>query len=337
MIEETHLPPQTLKPGVQFDRCFATKMCTMEEKQGYDDVDSLYVKVHKPGCPKKLDVSEIFVKHLFQDNEGGDSLGGFLCSTVRKDGSFLHAFCTLAVDGILAKDLHVKNKNILVQLNDKQVLGSFEYDHDRVIETFKSLPMETAIKMEIYDRESQELKTIEFTLEGIREEVIVKEESVQLMVSPPSVNALEFQRQTKFFIHENGRLSFQTVANHKRDCKSHFVVRKKIDEKSWCQVYSFQLEKIPSRYLGFNGTTFDFIDSNETNAPVFKRVEKKGEYFLSPSCTSGCFGSSDFRRDFKGKFLYYDTAKEMFVLAPTQEVLTKEGYGLAMRETQCRA
>ena len=25
MIEETHLPPQTLKPGVQFDRCFATK------------------------------------------------------------------------------------------------------------------------------------------------------------------------------------------------------------------------------------------------------------------------------------------------------------------------
>ena len=53
-------------------------------------------------------VSEIFVKHPFQDNEGGDSLGGFLCSTVRKDGSFLHAFCTLAVDGILAKDLHVK-------------------------------------------------------------------------------------------------------------------------------------------------------------------------------------------------------------------------------------
>ena len=51
-------------------------------------------------------------------------------------------------------------------------------------------------------------------------EVIVKEESVQLMVSPPSVNALEFQHQTKFFIHENGRLSFQTVANHRRDCKS---------------------------------------------------------------------------------------------------------------------
>ena len=41
--------------------------------------------------------------------------------------------------------------------------------------------------------------------------------------------------------------------------------------------------------------------------------------------------------DISGKFLYYDTAKEMFVLAPTQEVLTKEGYGLAMRETQCRA
>ena len=41
--------------------------------------------------------------------------------------------------------------------------------------------------------------------------------------------------------------------------------------------------------------------------------------------------------DISEKFLYYDTAKEMFVLAPTQEVLTKEGHGLAMRKTQCPA
>lgn len=53
-------------------------------------------------------VSEIFVKHADEDSDKGDALGGFLCTGSRSDGTFLHAFCSLQPDGILAKDFSVK-------------------------------------------------------------------------------------------------------------------------------------------------------------------------------------------------------------------------------------
>uniref|UniRef100_K1PQ08 PDZ domain-containing protein n=1 Tax=Magallana gigas TaxID=29159 RepID=K1PQ08_MAGGI len=115
-------------------------------------------------------VSEIFVKHADEDSVKGDPLGGFLCTGSRSDGTFLHAFCSLQPDGILAKDFSVKDKDILVSLNGKKTLGSFEYDHGVVLALFRTLPMTEKISMVIYNRKSETFTTIEFLLEGTKED-----------------------------------------------------------------------------------------------------------------------------------------------------------------------
>lgn len=62
-------------------------------------------------------VSEIFVRYPKEDIDKEESLGGFISTIRRSDGAFLHAFCSLEEDGIFAKALHLKNKDILVSLN----------------------------------------------------------------------------------------------------------------------------------------------------------------------------------------------------------------------------
>lgn len=53
-------------------------------------------------------MSEIFVRYPKEDIDKEESLGGFVCTILRSDGAFLHAFSSLEKDGIFAKDLHVK-------------------------------------------------------------------------------------------------------------------------------------------------------------------------------------------------------------------------------------
>ncbi|XP_022337860.2 uncharacterized protein LOC111133630 isoform X1 [Crassostrea virginica] len=307
-----------------------THICKAPKNVGVDITDAVAVHVASAAStsasgPMEMQsdngyMSEIFVRHPYKESPDGDPLGGFLRTREREDQTFLHTFCNLEDDGILAKDLKVKTEDILVRLNNKQILGSVEFNHCTVLEIFQTLPIETTIYMEIYNQDSHLFTTIEFLLHGFKN-VMVTGENVKLMVESPTVIALEFPRESKFLVDDNGRLSYRAVPNHKTDCSCHFVLRKYFDDKNWCSVYSFQVQKDPALYLCYNGTTLDFTD--EKSIPKFRKFDRLQEIFLTP------VGK-------EGMYIYYNQCKTMFVLAPEREAFREEGYGLAIRQINCQ-
>lgn len=269
-------------------------------------------------------VSEIFVKHPDENNHSGVPLGGFLCSGYRSDGTFLHAFYTPRKDGILAKDLVVKEKDILVCVNGKMTLGSFEYDHEGVLELFWTLPLSTTISMVKYNRKSDTFTTMEFLLEWTKEDIIVKENSVKLMAQPPTVEALLFRRDFTSLAYQNGKLTLCKSANVMSDCAHHFIVRKTLDEGLY-MVYTFQVQKDRSKFLGINGTKLDIVDeTNDANIKKFRREEINKDVYLKP------YGKDDM-------YVYYNKKEQVFELVTRKKVLKNEGFGWYILSTLCQS
>lgn len=268
-------------------------------------------------------VSEIFVKHPDEDNDSGNPLGGFLCSGYRSDGTFLHAFCTLEKGGILAKDLVIKDKDILVSVNGQMTLGSFKYDHQGVLSLFWTLPLSTKISMVKYNRKSETFSTMEFLLEWKKEDIIVKENSVKLMSQPPTVDALMFPRGFTSLAYQNGKLTLRKSANVMSDCAHHFIVRKTLDEGLYL-VYTFQVQKDKSKFLGLNGTKLDIIDgTKDANLKKFRSEVIGRDIYLKPN------GKDDM-------FVYYNTTKRDFELVTRTEALKEEGFGFYILSTLCQ-
>lgn len=70
---------------------------------------------------------------------------------------------------------------------------------------------------------------------------MVTGENVKLMVESPTVIALEFPRESKFLVDDNGRLSYRAVPNHKTDCS--------------CKRFSFNCTKAYTFLCYPNGTS----------------------------------------------------------------------------------
>nr|XP_034327309.1 uncharacterized protein LOC105332460 isoform X2 [Crassostrea gigas] len=267
-------------------------------------------------------VSEIFVKHADEDSDKGDPLGGFLCTGSRSDGTFLHAFCSLQPDGILAKDFSVKDKDILVSLNGKKTLGSFEYDHEVVLALFRTLPMTEKISMVIYNRKSETFTTIEFLLEGTKEEVIVKENSVKLMTMQPKVKVLMAQKDSTSLAVRNEELTLRQSASVMSDCTYHFIVRKWLDGGYYLK-YSFQVQKNKSKFLGLNGTQLDIVnDTDVASIKTFRKEKIKRDVYLRPC------GRDDL-------YLCFNQTRKLFELKTREHALREEGCGMLMIDTFC--
>ncbi|XP_052704142.1 uncharacterized protein LOC128180246 isoform X6 [Crassostrea angulata] len=283
-------------------------------------------------------VSEIFVKHPDEDSDKGDPLGGFLCTGSRSDGTFLHEFCSLQPDGILAKDLSVREKDILVRLNEKNTLGSLEYDHEGILELFRTLPTLKTISMvnfrsrfifcsfalgETYNGKSETFTTVEFLLEGTKEEIIVKENSVMLTAQPPSVEALIYQRGNTSLAYQNGQLALCKSANFLTDCTHHFVVKKTLDE-GFYNVYTFQVQKNKSKFLGLNGRKLEIIDGTDEAYIKSFQIEKiKRDSFLKPR------GKDDM-------YVYYNKFKGIYEAVSRADALKDEGFGMIIIPTPCQ-
>lgn len=269
-------------------------------------------------------VSEIFVKHPDEDSDKGDPLGGFLCTGSRSDGTFLHEFCSLQPDGILAKDFSVKDKDILVSLNGKKTLGSFEYDHGVVLALFRTLPMTEKISMVKYNRKSETFTTIEFLLEGTKEEVIVKENSVKLMTMQPKVKVLMAQKDSTSLAVQNEELTLRQSASVMSDCTYHFIVRKWLDGGYYLK-YSFQVQKNKSKFLGLNGTQLDIVnDTDVASIKTFRKEKIKRDVYLRPC------GRDDL-------YLCFNQTRKLFELKTREHVhaLKEEGCGMFMINTFC--
>nr|XP_034327300.1 uncharacterized protein LOC105332461 isoform X7 [Crassostrea gigas] len=268
-------------------------------------------------------VSEIFVKHPDEDSDKGDPLGGFLCTGSRSDGTFLHEFCSLQPDGILAKDLSVREKDILVRLNEKNTLGSLEYNHEGILELFRTLPTLKTISMETYNGKSETFTTVEFLLEGTKEEIIVKENSVMLTAQPPSVEALLYQRGNTSLAYQNGQLALCKSANFLTDCTHHFVVKKTLDE-GFYNVYTFQVQKNKSKFLGLNGRKLEIIDGTDEAYIKSFQIEKiKRDSFLKPC------GKDDM-------YVYYNKFKGIYEAVSRADALKDEGFGMIIIPTPCQ-
>lgn len=267
-------------------------------------------------------VSEIFVKHPQEDSDMGDPLGGFLCTGSRSDGTFLHAFCTLEKGGILAKDLVIKDKDILVSVNGQMTLGSFKYDHQGVLSLFWTLPLSTKISMVKYNRKSETFTTIEFLLEGTKAEVIVKENSVKLMSMPPRVKVLKAQKDSTSLAVQNGELTFRNSPNVMSDCSYHFIVRKTLDEGYYLK-YTFQVEKNKSKFLGLNGNQLDVVDeANVASIKAFRKWIKDRDIYLRPC------GRDEL-------YLCFNQTRKIFELKTREHVLKEEGHGMSFCTTSC--
>ncbi|XP_061178492.1 uncharacterized protein LOC133192810 [Saccostrea echinata] len=236
-------------------------------------------------------VSEIVVRHQRQDTVDGDPLGGFLCSTSRKDGTNIHAFCTLDENGILAKSLYVKEKDILVSLNSAQLLESPSLCHEEVLELFRTLPIGKPITMVFYNRKTKLFTTIEFELEGVKqgeakEDLMVKTECVKLTSASqlsPSVEALRIPNQSKFLLLDKGRLLYSPVSNFLKDCRCHFIVRRVLNEETFRLEYRYQAQKDKSKYLGMKGNALDLIDGSDKGLTLFQKEERGGLVLLKLS------------------------------------------------------
>lgn len=284
-----------------------------------DDIDSS----HSMTGHGQSFVSEIFVKHPDEDNAMGDPLGGFLSTGSRSDGTFYHAFCSLQANGVLAKDLSVKENDILVSLNGKITIESLEYDHEGILKLFRTLPMLKTILMEIYNRELKTFTIIEFLLEGTKEEIAVKENSVKLTAQPPSVEALVYHRGNASLAYQNGQLALCTSANLFTDCTHHFVVRKTLDE-GFYNVYTFQVQKNKSKFLGLNGRKLDIIDgTDEAYIKTFRQEMINKDVFLKPC------GKDDM-------YVYYSKSKGIYELVSRADALKEEGFGMIILRTPCK-
>lgn len=267
-------------------------------------------------------VSEIFVKYPKEDIDKEDALGGFISTISRSDGAYLHAFCSLEKDGIFAKDLYLKNKDILVSLNGIKILGSFTYDHAAVVELFRNLPMSRTISMVKYNRKTETFTTIEFLLEISAEELMVKEDSVKLMNSEPTVEVLLCPKSYKSLAYTNGQLSLCTSGDVFSNCAHHFVVKEFIFDQYL--VYTFQVQKDKSKYLGLKEGRLDIIDrpnDGPKEIPIFRVEIRSNEMYLRP------FG-------FDNKYVQYNKATGAFELG-TRETIT-EGGGLRRFSTNCK-
>lgn len=151
-------------------------------------------------------------------------------------------------------------------------MGSFEYDHEVVLALFRTLPMTEKISMVIYNRKSETFTTIEFLLEGTKEEVIVKENSVKLMTMQPKVKVLMAQKDSTSLAVRNEELTLRQSASVMSDCTYHFIVRKWLDGGYYLK-YSFQVQKNKSKFLGLNGTQLDIV--NDTDVASIKHFVKR--------------------------------------------------------------
>ncbi|XP_061184800.1 uncharacterized protein LOC133192807 isoform X2 [Saccostrea echinata] len=229
--------------------------------------------------------SEIFVRHQWEDTIQGDGLGGFLCSTTLKDGTNLHAFCSLDANGILAKSLHVKEKDILVSLNSAQLLDPPSISTEDVLELFRTLPIGEPINMVIYSRKTKLFTFIDFQLEAIKK-VMLKTAYVKLTSSghfPPTVKALRIPNQPKFLVFDEGRLQCSQINDFLRDCRCHFIVKKSLNEDTWRFEYRYQVQKDTSKYLGIKGNTLDLMDESDKELTLFQQEERNGLVLLKLS------------------------------------------------------
>lgn len=265
-------------------------------------------------------VSEIFVRYPKKDIDKEESLGGFVSTILRSDGAFLHAFCSLDQNGIFAKDLHVKNKDILVSLNGIKVLGSFTHDHAGIVEIFRNLPMSKTISMVKYNRQTDTFTTIEFLLEISSEEIIVKEDSVKLMNKPPTVEVLVCPKTNKSLAYTNGQLNLCHSGDVLSNCAHHFVVTETLSDLYFAS-YTFQVQIDESKYLCLKGGRLDVIDKSK-GISKFRIEQIKRDLFLK----------SD---GYDNKYIHYNNATGKYELG-TWETAVADGLGLLMHRTDCK-
>ncbi|XP_048744437.1 uncharacterized protein LOC125657735 [Ostrea edulis] len=273
--------------------------------------------------------SPIYVRHSQEDQDPGDPLGGFLCTISRKDGTFIHALCTLDDVGILAKHLQVREKDILVSLDSTHLLDSESKTHEEVLRMFTTLPLGQPIIMIVYNRKSENFTSIEFQLEGVKGgnaekiDIIVREESVKLMAQPPKVLAFKFPNESKFLVNDNGQLSFDHVEDFRIDCSCHFIVNTTMDRKDWHTVYRYQVQKDKTKYLGINGNRLDLVDgSANTKQTLFRQEMIQREILLKP-CAHGDMA------------VFYNRSRGMLELVSRDYALDRAAYGIRMVPTSC--
>ena len=92
---------------------------------------------------------------------------------------------------------------------------------------------------------------------------MVTGENVKLMVESPTVIALEFPRESKFLVDDNGRLSYRAVPNHKTDCS--------------CKRFSFNCTKAYTFLCYPNGTSFLVMSSSRFLFYVYHLLNKHDE------------------------------------------------------------
>lgn len=92
---------------------------------------------------------------------------------------------------------------------------------------------------------------------------MVTGENVKLMVESPTVIALEFPRESKFLVDDNGRLSYRAVPNHKTDCS--------------CKRFSFNCTKAYTFLCYPNGTFFLVMSSSRFLFYVYHLLNKHDE------------------------------------------------------------
>lgn len=263
-------------------------------------------------------VSEIFVRYPKEDIDKEESLGGFISTIRRSDGAFLHAFCSLEEDGIFAKALHLKNKDILVSLNGIKILGSFTHDNADVVEMFRNLPMSKTISMVKYNRRSDKFTTIEFLLEIASEEIIVKEDSVKLTNDPPMVAAIVCPRSNKSLAYTNGQLNLCNSGDVSSNCAHHFVVTKTL--AGYYLAYTFQVQIDKSKYLGLKGERLDVIDKTK-GIPMFRQEQIDRDVFLKPD-------------GYDNKYVHYNETTGNYELG-TRETAVAESFGVWIERTDC--
>ncbi|XP_061174760.1 uncharacterized protein LOC133183886 [Saccostrea echinata] len=231
--------------------------------------------------------SEVRVENM--DTGRGVSLGGFICSTKRKDGSYLHRFEDIDQRGVLFKSFSIRDGDVIVSLNFKDVSVLPPVSHAEVTEYFQKVSLDKSSTMMICRCRPRSEKYTYFKLKFCMKNILKdwSEETdvcVKIIVKEPTdspyqlVTALRIANACQYLINNGGRLGLAILDNFKKRQSGHFVRHRsiKFQNLSFFNVYSYQSVTDSSKFLGLasDGKTIDLVEGKYDDERVSFRNYK---------------------------------------------------------------
>ncbi|XP_062617536.1 uncharacterized protein LOC134279202 isoform X2 [Saccostrea cucullata] len=225
------------------------------------------------------------------ETERDVSLGGFICSTKRKNGSYLHKFEDVDQNGVLFKSLSIRDGDILVSLNFKDVSVLPPVGHAEVIDYFqKKVTLDESSTMMICRPRPKSEKYVYFKLKFCIKNILEDwseetDECLQIIVKNPTdspyqlVTALRVANACQFLINDDGHLRLSRLDDFKKRQSGHFVRHRTVkceDGSRIFNLYAYQSVTESSKFLGLapDGETIDLVEGKNDDEHVSFRNYK---------------------------------------------------------------